>query len=618
MTRINMPDLSHFLTHLTTAPGIYRMLDAEGNVLYVGKARNLKKRVNSYFNKQTGAKTRSLVSQIVSIDVSVTRTETEALLLESTLIKSLRPKYNVLMRDDKSYPYIYINSQHAFPRMVILRSKKKPKDGHFFGPYPSATAVKETLIIIQKLFNIRHCSDSFFSARTRPCLQYQIKRCTAPCTGFISKDDYAQSVTDAIQFLQGKSQLILDDLAKRMQEAVSILAFEEAARLRDQIKQVRLVQEQQSIVQPRGDADVIAVDAKPGLACIQCVSIRDGEVLSSQAFFPSVPKQWIETNTSSAPLWQAVFSAFIRYYYIETPERIPALIITHHALEEQSDLEALLSELRGKRCQIQTRPRGVNARWLDFTMNNLKQSLAEQQTSVSLTQARYQALQEYLQLPHPIQRMECFDISHTQGIASIASCVVFDEKGPSKKDYRRFNITGITPGDDYAAMEQALTRRYKRLIDENQPLPDIIIIDGGKGQISIARRVLAQLNLTHLYLLGIAKGPERKAGWEKLILVNDHDEHMLPPDSPALHLLQQIRDEAHRFAITAHRKKRQKSSFQSSLESIEGIGASRRQALLKRFGGIRELAKAPMDELIKVPGISARLALKIYDHFHDD
>ena len=610
-------NLNQFLSNLTTEPGVYRMLDGEGNVLYVGKAANLKKRVNSYFNKHnSGAKTRSLVSQIVTIEVSITRSETEALLLESSLIKSLQPKYNVLMRDDKSYPYIHVSRSNAFPRLDIIRCKKNPQKGEYFGPYPSVTAVRETLGIIQKVFKIRNCSDNFFSGRSRPCLQYQIKRCSAPCTDYISAGEYQQSVTDATRFLQGRSQQILDEMAARMDDAVAHLAFEEAARIRDQIKNLRQVQEQQGVVQLRGDADVIVIDARPGFACIQCVTVRDGQVLASNSFFPSVPKHGlVDDDEEIESLWQQVFAAFIAYYYLDTPERIPALILTDHPVHDHQPLQTMLSDLRGKVCQIQTKLRGVKARWLDFALNNLRMAIAEHMTSAALMKIRYQALCDLIHMTAPIVRMECFDISHTQGEETVASCVVFDASGPCKREYRRFNITGITPGDDYAAMEQAITRRFRRLKDE-QRLPDVLIIDGGKGQVTVAIRVFTALKIEGVKLLGIAKGPDRKAGWERLILSDEAREMTLPSDSPALHLLQHIRDEAHRFAITTHRKKRQKASFDSSLESIKGIGAKRRQALLRRFGGLRELAKAPIDEIAKVHGISHELAISIYQHFH--
>ncbi len=543
----------------------------------------------------------------------MTRSETEALLLESNLIKSLRPKYNVLLRDDKSYPYIHISNHPNFPRVELYRAKKKPQSGHFFGPFPSTQAVKETIITIQKVFKIRNCRDSYFNARSRPCLQYQIKRCSAPCVLYIAAKEYQQAIGDAIRFLQGKSHIILDELALRMEKAVSELNFEEAAGLRDQIKHLRMIQEQQGMLQLQGDADAIAIDAQAGFACIQCVSIRDGQVLASHSFFPTVPEKTFEAKDSN--LWEQSFEAFIGFYYLETPKRIPPLILTNHVLKDHKALEAILSEARGKSCKIQLNPRGTKSRWMDFALNNLRVSTTEYNRKHATIQSRYEALEQFLSLSKPIERMECFDISHTQGAATVASCVVFDRQGPATKEYRRFNIDGITPGDDYAAMEQAITRRFKRLLEE-QSLPDLLLIDGGKGQVAKAQGVLSSLKVTATKILGIAKGPSRKAGLEKLIAVNPSQEWVLSPDSNALHLLQQIRDEAHRFAITAHRKKRQKIQLDSSLEQIEGIGPKRRKALLHRFGGIRDLAKAPLEEIAKIQGINAELAKRIHQHFH--
>lgn len=611
-------ELAIFLTKLPHDPGIYRMLDDQANVLYVGKASNLKKRVLSYFNKQNnGPKTRSLVKQIKSIEITVTRSETEALLLESNLIKTLRPKYNILLRDDKSYPYIHLSSHPEFPRIESYRSKKKPFSGDFFGPYPSSTAVKDTIIAIQKIFKIRNCRDSFFNARSRPCLQYQINRCTAPCVHYITPEEYKKSVRDAIRFLQGKSQQIIDDLVKRMEIAVNQLHFEEAAVLRDQIKNLRLIQEQQGIMQLSGDVDAIAIEVQPGFACIQCVTIRDGQVLASKKFFPSVPMNGFSEDTEKDDLWQKVFEAFIGFYYFDTPERIPSLILTHKELTDHVSLEEALSKKRKKSCKIKINPRGTKARWMDFALNNLRVSILEFRNQHATIRSRFKELEDVLAFPQPIGRMECFDISHTQGEATVASCVVFNEDGPSPGDYRRFNIEGLTPGDDYAALEQAITRRFKRL-KEIQSLPDVLIIDGGKGQVAVANKVLSSLKVFDVILLGIAKGPSRKPGWEKLILVNESREFVLPEDSPALHLLQHIRDEAHRFAITAHRKKRQRARVDSTLEHIEGVGAKRRQALLHRFGGLRELSKAPQEEIAKVPGISEQLAQRIFLYFHED
>lgn len=613
------PTLVAYLSNLTDKPGVYRMLDEKGKVLYVGKASNLKKRVSSYFNKpHLAVKTLSLVNKIFSIEVDITRTETEALLLESNLIKKLRPKYNVLLRDDKSYPYLHI-TEHAFPRIELYRSKRKPKKGEFYGPFPSATAAKETLRTIQKIFKIRNCSDNFFNARSRPCIQYQIKRCTAPCTKYISEKDYSRSIKNARHFLQGKSQLILDNLAKRMEEAVSNLAFEEAAIFRDQIKNLRLTQEKQGIAQLQGDADILAIEAQYGFACIQYVTVREGEVISSQRFFPILPQSDIEEKDEDSiqtELYEKVFEAFLTFYYLDAPERIPALIITQKAFTEVKLYEEMLTELRGKSCRIQSNPRGIKARWLDFAMNNLRLAKQEYLLSSKAIKEKNEALVDFLRIGKPIHRIMCFDISHTQGIETVASCVVFDEKGPCKKDYRRFNIQNITPGDDYAAMAQAITRGLKHFYEAGK-LPELLIVDGGKGQVTAAKRALAFMKLQYITLLGIAKGPERKAGKERLILTTEDKEVSLPQDSPALHLLQYIRDESHRFAITAHRKKRAKASLSSSLETIEGVGPKRRKALLQRFGGLRELAQATLEEISKVQGVSQALAKRIHSYFHE-
>ncbi len=643
-------DINQFLSRLTSEPGVYRMLDAQGTVLYVGKAHNLKKRVSSYFSKQDiSVKTRSLISQVVSIEVSVTRSETEALLLESNLIKALRPKYNILMRDDKSYPFLYLSDTHPFPRLEIKRFKKKPKEGICFGPYPSGYAVRETLNLIQKVFKIRDCNDNYFNNRTRPCLQYQIKRCSAPCTGYISALMYQQSIRDAVRFLQGKSQQMIDELTERMEKAAAGLDFEEAAKVRDQIKQLRLVQEQQGVLKKRGDVDVIVIHASLEMALIHCATVREGQVLSSSSFFPSVPTRlFLDHKDVQDRLWQEIFERFIAYYYFDMPERIPAVILTDKSVLDHQALQETLSHLSGKACRIKTGGRGVNARWLDFARNNLQLAISLRTKSEAYLRERYHALCTLLGLSSAIKRMECFDISHTQGKETVASCVVFDEKGPCKKEYRRFNIEDITPGDDYAAIKQALTRRFQRLSTASV-LPDVLIIDGGKGQVSVANEVLATLNIHGIKLLGIAKGPSRKAGWERVILTEPAKERLpspatwkegahsvdeelfgpsqrgqvtlkeitLPEDHGALLLLQQIRDEAHRFAIRSHRSRREKAGLHSSLEMIEGIGAKRRQALLQRFGGLRELAKASIEEIAKVRGISAELAERIYHHFHD-
>ncbi len=608
------------LLNLPKSPGIYQMIDAQGQVLYVGKAANLKARVKSYFSqKTTSQKTKSLVSQIAHIEISVTRSETEALLLESNLIKSLRPKYNVLMRDDKSYPYIHLSRTLPFPRLYMVRFKSKPPKGDYFGPYPSVAAVKSTLDIIQKVFKIRSCTDTYFKNRVRPCLQFQIHRCSGPCVQLISRFDYEQSVRDTVRFLEGKCQLIIDDLMKRMEQATHLLDYENAARLRDQIKKLRLVQEKQSMVQEKGDVDIVAIEATMDFACVQCVRVRKGQLLANEHFNPAMPKAYLSSEEHfEQELWQQVFQAFISFHYLDNPERIPKVLITNHEVADQTNIEALLSTLRGHQCQIKANPkRGVALQWLQFANTNLEKSVQLHQISKKLLSTRFKALEDFLGMNHPITRMECFDISHTSGKNTVASCVVFNQEGPLKREYRHFNITDIKASDDYAAMEQVLSRRLSKLKADNE-LPDLIIVDGGKGQVNIAKKVLNKLSLNHITLLGIAKGVHRKAGMEQLILAFEEQERILPPQSPALHLLQHIRDEAHRFAVKFHQKKRQKSGLTSSLQEIPGIGAKRRQGLLRYFGGMRELMKAPTDEIAKVSGISMALARKIYSHFHGE
>ncbi|MCH9716539.1 MAG: excinuclease ABC subunit UvrC [Gammaproteobacteria bacterium] len=606
-------ELTDILKHLPTSPGVYCMRDINKRVIYVGKATDLKKRVQSYFNQSDkGSKTRALVTHIVSIDVSVTRSETEALLLESQLIKTLRPKYNILMRDDKSYPYLHLDLAHAFPSLGLARSKKNPQTKGYFGPYPSVVAVRETLNTIQKVFKLRNCRDSDFSARTRPCLQYQIGRCRAPCVGNISEAMYTKSVQDAVRFLEGKSQTLLKALQERMDEAVEVMAFEEAAMLRDQIKHLRLIQEQQGVTGREGDADVIVSEVQSDFACVQWVSIRGGEIIGNQAFFPAIPNAGLEESA----LKQAVFEAFIAHHYLDTPARIPALILTNQVLDNQAVWENALKERRGRTCRIQQKARGVRARWIDFAEDNLKRSVAVRNTSKIQLETRYQALEAGLKLKHAITQMVCFDISHTQGQDPIASCVVFDRNGPLKSAYRRLNIRDVTPGDDYAAMAQAVSRYFNGLLRDDKPWPTLVIIDGGKGQVSVSKKALDALNGPDIMILGVAKGVTRKAGLERLILADSMQEMCFASDSPALHLLQHIRDEAHRFAITSHRKKRQKTSLSSALDNIPGVGEKRRQALLKQFGGMRELSKAPLEELIKVDGISQTLATTIYNYLH--
>jgi excinuclease ABC subunit C len=604
-------DVDEFLKTLTNKPGVYRMINGEGNIIYVGKARNLKKRVSSYFhNKDKSPKTRSMMSQVARVEVTITHTEGEALLLENNLIKEFKPRYNILLRDDKSYPYIYLDDQHDFPRLGFHRGAKK-STGEYFGPYPSAGAVRESLNLLQKVFHVRQCEDTFFNNRSRPCLQYQIKRCTAPCTGYISKEDYREDLRHAVMFLQGKSTLIIEELVRDMEQASDNLEYEKAAQYRDQIASLQRVQEKQYISSEHGDIDVIACAEKEGTGCVQVFFIRDGRNLGNKFYFP---KQTRNANATD------ILNAFIPQYYLgqNSNRLIPPEIIINQQLPDQDVLQSVLTERAGRNVAIASRVRGDRARWVNMAETNAKTALTNQlATKASLLQ-RFEALQDTLELDTMPQRLECFDISHTMGEATVASCVVMDTQGAVKNDYRRFNIDGITPGDDYAAMQQALTRRYTRLKKGEGKLPDVLFIDGGKGQVSEALAVLEELQVTDVLVVGIAKGPERKPGLETLFVGAIDKEVTLPNDAPALHLIQQIRDEAHRFAITGHKQRRAKARKTSVLEGIEGLGPKRRQALLRQFGGLQGVQRAGVEDLAKVNGISRALAQKIYDHFHAD
>ncbi|HEC20391.1 MAG TPA: excinuclease ABC subunit UvrC [Gammaproteobacteria bacterium] len=619
-------DSKAFLKTLTSRPGVYRMLDAEGRVLYVGKARNLKKRVSSYFSKSNlGPKTRALVAQIRGVEVTVTHTENEALILENNLIKELKPRYNILLRDDKSYPYIYLSTDEAFPRLAYHRGAKRAR-GRYFGPYPSAGAVRESLHLLQKLFRVRQCEDSFFRNRSRPCLQYQIERCTAPCVGLIDEAQYAEDVRRTTLFLEGKSSQVIDELVAKMEQASKALAFEEAAQIRDLIASLRRVQETQYVSGEGGNLDVIAAVVSGGLACVQVFFVRDGRNLGNKTFFPK--------HTEGAEPGE-VLAAFIAQYYLGAAGRtVPGEILVNQPLAGEGDelLQTVLGEESGHKVQITHKLRGERARWVAMAVTNAENALKAQIATQSTVLRRFEALQEVLQLDSPPQRLECFDISHTQGEATVASCVVLDTTGPVKSDYRRFNIEGITPGDDYAAMRQALLRRYTRLKKGEGKLPDILLIDGGKGQVSEAEAVMEELQINEVTLLGVAKGPARRPGEEQLILsaarpgeqnaggelLREGTPRILPADSPALHLIQQIRDEAHRFAITGHRQRRAKARNTSVLEGIAGLGPKRRQTLLKQFGGLQEVARAGVEDLASVPGISKQLAQRVYDVFHGD
>ncbi len=604
-------DSKAFLKNLTSRPGVYRMLDAEGTVIYVGKAKNLKKRVSSYFRNQGLApKTQALVSNIAAIEVTVTHTENEALLLENNLIKQLRPRYNILLRDDKSYPYLYL-SDDEFPRLGFHRGNRGKK-GRYFGPYPSAAAVRESLNLLQKLFPVRQCEEHFYRNRSRPCLQYQIKRCTAPCVGLVSRERYAEEVRHAVMFLEGKDNAIIDELVQRMEQASNSLEFELAAHYRDQIANLRRVQEKQYVMGEGGDLDVVAARLRNGIGCVQVFFIRGGRNLGNKSYFPSHTAESDEAD---------LLQAFLPQYYLaegRSGSSLPGEILLSTHLPEQELLQQVLSEKAGRKLALSDRVRGDRARWLELAVTNAEQALSSHLAAKANIYARFIALQEAFSLAEMPQRLECFDISHTMGEATVASCVVFDTNGALKSDYRRFNIEGITPGDDYAAMRQALTRRFKRLKEGEGKFPDILLIDGGKGQLAQAEEVMAELQIAGVMLIGVAKGPERRPGLEQLILSGQAQPTILPADSPALHLVQQVRDEAHRFAITGHRQRRAKARRSSVLEGIPGLGPKRRQQLLKQFGGLQEVARAGVDDLCKIKGISRQLAQSIYDVFHND
>ena len=602
-------DSSAFLATCSGRPGVYRMFDADARLLYVGKAKNLKKRLSSYFRKTGQApKTAALVARIAQIETTITANETEALLLEQTLIKEWRPPYNILLRDDKSYPYVFL-SDGDFPRLGIHRGAKKAK-GRYFGPYPSALAIRESLSLLQKTFLVRQCEDSYYRNRTRPCLQYQIKRCKGPCVGLVSPEEYAEDVRHSVMFLEGRSNALSEELSTSMEKASMALEFERAAELRDQIAMLRRVQDQQSMEGGSGDVDVVAVMLTPGGACVHLISVRGGRVLGSKNFFPQVA---IEEEGGD------VLMAFLAQYYLGNVERdLPSELIANVQHEDFATLVEAIESLRGRSLSISLRVRGTRARWQQLAVTNAEQALAARLANRQHLAERFEALAAVLEMDEPPQRMECFDISHSSGEATVASCVVFGPEGPLKSDYRRFNIEGVTPGDDYAAMHQALTRRFSKIKDGEGKLPDVLLVDGGKGQLAMAREVLQELAVPDLILLGVAKGTTRKPGLEVLYLNDAEHEFTLPGNSPALHLIQQIRDESHRFAITGHRARRGKTRRTSTLEEVAGIGPKRRRELLNHFGGLQELSRASAEEIAKAPGISKKLAELIYDTLHSE
>jgi len=636
-------DSASFLKTVPHKPGVYRMISEDEKILYVGKAKDLKNRVSSYFRDNiANSRTYSMVKQIFDVQVTITTTEAEALLLESNLIKKHQPRYNILLRDDKSYPNIYL-SKDKFPRLSFHRGAKKAK-GQYFGPYPSAGAVRETLALLQKLFQVRQCENSYFKNRSRPCLQFQIKRCTAPCTNEITEADYQQGVSHTIKFLQGKSEQVIDELVQQMDHASVTLEFEQAANHRDKIEQLRFISQQQSISSDvQSNVDVIALQFASDVASVQVLTIRNGNNLGNKNFFPKLPKIYKGIDEQSAALdsskdlleapqnsnpEESILSSFIAQYYMS--REIPNEILLSHVPEDSRVLTEMLNLKAERKVILSYRLRGDRLRWIEMATRNAQHALATHLASKAGIQKRVLALQEELDMDYIPARMECFDISHTMGEATVASCVVFGLEGPIKSEYRRYNINDIVGGDDYAAMKQVLQRRFKKAVEKDNAkkpgkeskLPDILFIDGGKGQVTQAVEVLSDLQISGVDIIGVTKGEGRRQDMDKLTVLtensNSKEDLFLPAHSSALHLIQQIRDEAHRFAISGHRQRRQKARNTSPLEGIPGLGQKRRQDLLKQFGGIRAITRASADELSKVNGISAKLAEKIYDVFHSE
>ncbi|MCG8325632.1 MAG: excinuclease ABC subunit UvrC [Thiotrichales bacterium] len=599
-----------FLKGLSQRPGVYRFSNSSGTVLYVGKAAKLKHRISSYFSAAATqpAKTRALMSHAEYVEITVTRTEAEALVLENNLIKQHRPRYNVLLKDDKSYPYIYLSSEQTYPRLRFHRGARTGK-GRYFGPFPNAGSVRRTLNLIQKLFQVRSCEDTVFKNRSRPCLQHQIKRCTAPCVGLVSETEYRSDIEHAVMFLEGKNEEVIDALYGPMQQAANELDYEKAAHYRDQISNLRKVQEQELMSKLQGNVDVIACAATSEAACVQVFFIRNGMSLGNRAFFPG--------HTRNAEPGE-ILSAFLNQYYIGkgVSRKPPAEILLSSKIPDHDLLAGVLTTQAGYRVTIRSNVRSKKRKWLNMARQNAEISLKAKLSINENQSQRLSALARDLKLTE-LERIECFDISHTQGKQTVASCVVCSRNGLQNSEYRRFNISSIIPGDDYAAMQQALERRYTRVQKEEGILPDLILIDGGKGQVKSARSVLLELQLDHIRVVGVAKGPDRKPGQEKLMLADDHARIHLQADSPALHLIQQIRDEAHRFAITGHRQQRKKAATHSLLEEIPGVGHKRRQGLLQHFGGLQGVKRAGVDDLAVVPGINRQLAQKIYDALHE-
>jgi excinuclease ABC subunit C len=598
-------DPKEYVGTLPRRPGVYRMYDAQGGLLYIGKARNLKDRVGTYFNPSNVApKVQALVQQIAAIEVTVTNSETEALLLEYNLIKEHKPRFNVVLRDDKSFPYIHLESDHEYPRLAFYRGPRN-RPGRYFGPFPSAGAVRETLQGLQKLFLIRNCRDTFFANRSRPCLQHQIGRCSAPCVGLVGREAYAEDVDSAVKVLEGRSAEVNAQLQTRMEEAASRLEFERAARIRDQLAAVKRIQAQQIVTaEADRDADVLAIVGEPGEYAVSMMLVRGGRNLGTTSYFP---------RATLAEPEEALRSFMLQYYGAQEPARE---VIVGHELPDADSLAQVLTDRVGREVRVHRPQRGLPARWVELAEENASQALRMRLAQRRGVEEMLVDLATELELPEPPARIECFDISHTGGEGTVASCVVFGAEGPLKKEYRRFNIAGVAPGDDYGALRQALERRYARIRDGEIPPPDLLLIDGGLGQVNEVHSALTELGFADLTLVGVAKGPDRRPGQERLFVHGAAAPRVLPPHSPALRLIQRVRDEAHRFAITGHRRKRARRYSESVLEDIPGLGPAKRRALLKHFGGLQGVLRAGMAEFEQVEGIGTSLARTIYDHLH--
>ena len=600
-----MFDHKEYIGALPRRPGVYRMFAANGELLYVGKARSLRDRVSTYFAaRNVDPKVQALVAQIAAIEVTVTNSETEALLLEYNLIKAHKPRFNIVLRDDKSFPYIYLDARHEFPRLTFYRGARTAP-GRYFGPFPSAGAVRDTLNQLQKLFRIRNCRDTFFANRSRPCLQHQIGRCSAPCVGLIAREAYAQDIEAAVKVLEGRSDEVNAELAARMDAAGARLEFERAAQVRDQLAALKRIQAQQVVTAgAERDADVLALVGKAGEYCVSVMLVRGGRNLGTTSYFP---------RAALAEPEEALASFIMQYYAGAEP---PAEVLLGRPLPDAAALAEALSAQAGHTVEVRHPARGLAAKWVELTRENAEQALRMRHAQRAGVEEMLAELTRELDLPEPPERLECFDISHTGGEGTVASCVVFGPEGALKKEYRRFNITGVTPGDDYAALRQALERRYRHVRSGEVPPPDLLLIDGGAGQISEVHAVLALLGFSDLTLVGVAKGPDRRPGQERLFVYGAPGAVTLEAHSPALRLVQRIRDEAHRFAIAGHRRRRARRYNESVLEVVPGLGPAKRRALLKHFGGLQGVMRAGVADLTQVAGIGATLARSLYDHLH--